>query len=201
MNNREEYEAYCHRQACAEIKDAEMAKLREELDACQRANKWHTDEIFALTFDRSAGNLGLHHIKKNNDALRAELDGAQTYCSAYRRDEEARNMKYIRRARNADPAIQWLGDNAAEIAVFTHLATTVSHNNWLWLRTKDTDALICCMAPNSFAFYGEDTVLRFEKHDSFHSKYVLTPKPNFCSACGKRLSSDLSGVHTCTPPT
>lgn len=89
--NREEYDKFCRERrntpedarvgelgyaiwlACAELKDAEIEKLREELDACQRANKWHSEEISAITFDRNAGNLGLHHLKKNNDALRAEM--------------------------------------------------------------------------------------------------------------------------------
>ena len=78
MNNREEFEAYCHRQTCVEIKDAEMAKLREELNACQRANKWHSEEIAALNADRNAGNVGLHHLKGHNDALRAELDALKS---------------------------------------------------------------------------------------------------------------------------
>lgn len=111
-------------------------------------------------------------------------------------------MKYIRRARSAYPAVQWNGftGNKNKIAALTGLEAIVQRD-WLWLRTKDTGALVYCMAPYSYVFYGDDKVLRFEKYDSFHSKYVLTPEPNFCSACGKRLSSDLSGVHTCTPPT
>ena len=46
--------------ACAELKDAEIAKLRDELDACRRANKWHSEEIA--------------HLQYANRDLKAELD-------------------------------------------------------------------------------------------------------------------------------
>jgi len=54
-------------QACAEQKDKEIAELSQEIEA---------------------GNVGLHHYKKNNDALRAELDTERCISKDLRDDND-----------------------------------------------------------------------------------------------------------------
>ena len=79
-----------HQQECDYL--AIIAKQAEEittLEACLRTEsglraqqEQYTDELLdeiaALKVDRDAGNVGLHHLKGHNDALRAELDALKS---------------------------------------------------------------------------------------------------------------------------
>ena len=79
-----------HQQECDYL--AIIAKQAEEittLEACLRTEsglraqqEQYTDELLdeiaALKVDRDAGNVGLHHLKGHNDALRAEMDALKS---------------------------------------------------------------------------------------------------------------------------
>ena len=76
-----------------------------------------------------------------------------------------------RKARTAT-ALQWTGDNERAIAEFTHYATEL-HADSGWIYLREDGRLIDTIAPRSWAFYGEDGLLRILRDGEFKSRYEV----------------------------